>query len=77
MNKKKNTKRIAKKTEEIDQDLDTDTNAGGASRPTRNSSNVRKSASHSSSKRKRTKTANRKGNATGGIHQRGDKRVIG
>jgi len=73
MKKKKNAK---KKTEEIDQDPDTEMNAGGSSRPTRNSSNVRKNASYSSSKRKRTKTANRKENTTGGMHQRGDKRVV-
>ena len=65
-----------KKQEEIDQDLEDEPSGGNASRPVRNNSNNRKSASHSSSKRKRSKGARRKGNTSGGIHQRGDKRVI-
>ena len=59
---------------EYSQDLDLP--VGGSPRPARNSSNTRKSASHSSSKRKRSRTAKRKGSATGGMHQRGDKRVV-
>jgi hypothetical protein len=49
----------------------------GTSRPERNSSSARKSTARASSKRaKRNKSASRKGNTTGGIHQRGDKRTL-
>ncbi len=65
-----------KKQEEIEQDLDGEVVNSGSARPARNSGTKRKSASHSSSKRKRSKAARRKGNTTGGMHQRGDKRVL-
>ncbi len=66
---------MKKKLEETEQDLDNDL-LGGSPRPTRNRGNTRNNASHSSNKRKRAKAASRKGNASGGMHQRGDKRVV-
>ena len=50
--------------------------AGSSGSPARTNGSKRKGASHSSAKRKRSKIANRKGNTTGGIQQRGDKRVL-
>lgn len=65
-----------KKRNEIDCELEGEL-LRGAARPTRNSNNSRKnSAARSSHKRsKRSKSAKRKGNISGGIHLRGDKRV--
>jgi len=73
---------MKKKLDENEQELAnsqsvSDLSAGGSPRPARYSGgNSRKSASHSSSKRKRTKAANHKGKSAGGMHQRGDKRVM-
>lgn len=73
---------MKKKLDEGEQELAnsqsvSDLPAGGSPRPARYSGgSSRKSASHSSSKRKRTKAANRKGKSAGGMHQRGDKRVM-
>ena len=65
-----------KKADELEEDPEAELTAQGGGRPVRNRGNARKSASHSSSKRKKNKSATRKGNTTGGIHQRGDKRVL-
>ena len=67
---------MKKKPEDLEQEPEAEPTAGGSGRPVRNRGNASKSASHSSSKRKRNKSATRKGNTTGGIHQRGDKRVL-
>ncbi len=67
---------MKQKQDDGDYCQDQDLPVGGSRRPARNSSNTRKSALHSSNKRKRSKTAKRKGSTTGGMHQRGDKRVI-
>ncbi len=65
-----------KKKHECGDELDNESMPNGSSHPERNSGKTRKSASHTSVKRKRNKPARRKGNTTGGIHQRGDKRVM-
>jgi len=49
--------------------------SGASIPPVRSNSNNRSGASHSSAKRKRAKPASRKGNV-GGMHLRGDKRVV-
>ncbi len=67
---------MKKKQDETEQDLENDLASSVFSRPARSSASTRKGASHSSSKRKGPKATRRKGNTTGGIHQRGDKKVI-
>jgi len=65
-----------KKQGDVEQDSGNESVASSSASPARSSGSKRKSASHSSAKRERAKSASRKGNATGGIHQRGDKRVV-
>ena len=67
---------MKKKHDESELELESELVGNGSTRPARSSGNARKSASHSSSKRKGAKAARRKGNASGGMHQRGDKRVM-
>ena len=62
-----------KKQDDVEQEIDGELQSS-SSRPERNNGQLRKSPSHSSSKRKRGKK--RAGNTNGGIHQRGDKRVV-
>ena len=66
-----------KKQRDDEQGPDSESAASNAASRARSSvGNKRKSASHSSANRKRSKSASRNGNTTGGIHQRGDKKVL-
>jgi len=67
---------MSKKKTEDELGPDSDVAANSAAGPAQTRGNTRKTASHSSAKRKRSKIVSRKGNTTGGIHQRGDKRVL-
>jgi len=65
-----------KKQDSESREADSDCNAGGPTPPALNRNAMRKGAAHTSTKRKQVKAGRRKGKTVGGIHQRGDKRVV-
>jgi len=67
---------MSKKQRDEEQLPENDEAVDSSGSPARSNGSNRKTASHSSTKRKRAKLVSRKGNTTGGIHERGDKRVL-